>query len=103
MGPSKASPRRPGGSLSIFRPWFGEAAPVALTLHYHPLASSSWKPTIALYELEIPFERVIVDYADEASRAQHFALWPMGKIPVLRDAGRDETVPEASVIIEYLD
>ena len=27
----------------------------------------------------------------------------MGKIPVLHDAARDETVPETSIIIEYLD
>ena len=74
-----------------------------LTLHYHPLSSYSWKALIPLYEQGTPFERVIVDYGDPASRDAHVALWPMGKIPVLHDAARGETVPEASVIIDYLD
>src|SRR6185312_7700147 len=29
-------------------------------------------------------------------------LWPMGKMPVLRDEARDRTIPESSIIIEYL-
>jgi glutathione S-transferase len=76
---------------------------MSLTLHYHPLSSYCWKVLIALYENATPFERVIVDLGEEASRAAHLALWPMGKMPVLRDAARGETVPEASVIIDYLD
>jgi glutathione S-transferase len=76
---------------------------MSLKLHYHPLSSYSWKALIALYENGTPFEGVIVDYAGPASRDAHFALWPMGKIPVLHDAARGEVVPEASVIIDYLD
>ena len=76
---------------------------MTLTLHYHPLSSYSWKALIPLHEHATPFERVIVDYGDPASRDAHFALWPIGKIPVLHDAARGETVPEASVIIDYLD
>ena len=29
-------------------------------------------------------------------------LWPIGKFPVLRDDSKDQTVPESSIIIEYL-
>ena len=29
-------------------------------------------------------------------------MWPIGKFPVLRDDARDQTVPESSIIIEYL-
>jgi glutathione S-transferase len=76
---------------------------MSLTLHDHPLSSYSWKALIALYENGTPFARKIVDYADEASCAAHFGLWPMGKIPVLHDAARGESVPEASIIIDYLD
>lgn len=76
---------------------------MTLTLHHHPLSSYSWKALIALYENATPFEQVIVNYGDEASRAAHLALWPMGKIPVLHDAARGETVPEASIIVDYLD
>ena len=76
---------------------------MSLTLHYHPLSSYSWKALIALYENGAPFEPVIVDLGDETSRAAHLALWPLGKMPVLRDDARGETVPETSVIIDYLD
>src|SRR5262249_4404734 len=29
--------------------------------------------------------------------------WPVGKFPVLRDDAKNRTVPESSIIIEYLD
>jgi glutathione S-transferase len=76
---------------------------MSLTLHYHPLSSYCWKALIALYELGAAFDPVIVDFSDAASRDAHLALWPVGKIPVLRDEARRETLPEASMIIEYLD
>src|SRR4029079_5801882 len=39
---------------------------------------------------------------DPPSANAFFKLWPVGKMPVLRDAARDQTVPESSIIIEYL-
>lgn len=75
---------------------------MTLTLHYHPLASFCWKVLVALYENDTPFEKVIVDLMDPQSRAAFYALWPIGKMPVLVDAARDRTVPESSIIIEYL-
>jgi glutathione S-transferase len=74
----------------------------ALTLYYHPLASFCHKVLIALYENGTPFEPRIVDLADDSSSAEMLAHWPVGKIPVLRDHRREQTVPETSVIIEYL-
>ncbi len=44
----------------------------------------------------------IVDLSDAAQRAKLVALWPLAKFPVLRDDARDRTVPEATIIIEYL-
>ncbi|MFU0506559.1 glutathione S-transferase family protein [Pseudaminobacter sp. NGMCC 1.201702] len=76
---------------------------MSLTFHYHPLASFCWKALIALYENDTPFQPVIVDLGNEASRAQFLKLWPIGKMPVLRDDARDQTVPETTIIIEYLD
>jgi glutathione S-transferase len=76
---------------------------MSLTLYYHPLASFCWKALIALYENETPFEPVIVDLADEASTASFKAVWPMAKMPVLRDAARDRTAAESTIVIEYLD
>jgi glutathione S-transferase len=76
---------------------------MSLTLHFHPLASYCWKPLIALYENGTPFVPNLVDLGNEAERAALLKLWPIGKFPVLRDEARDRTVPESSVIIEYLD
>jgi glutathione S-transferase len=76
---------------------------MSLTLHFHPLSSFCWKALIALYENEIPFTPNSVNLGDPAERAALLELWPIGKFPVLRDDARGETVPESSVIIEYLD
>jgi glutathione S-transferase len=75
---------------------------MSLTLHYHPLASFCWKALIALYENDTPFEPRLVDFGDPVSRAAFEKLWPLAKMPVLRDDARDETIPEATIIIEYL-
>ena len=76
---------------------------MTLQLHFHPLSSFSQKVLIALYENGTPFEPHIVNFGDETSRREFFELWPVGKIPVLRDTARDWMVPETSIIIEYLD
>jgi glutathione S-transferase len=77
--------------------------PTNLVLHYHPLSSFSHKALVALYEKGVDFKPAIINYGDPASRDAFFALWPLGKIPVLRDEARDLTLPESSAIIEYLD
>ena len=76
---------------------------MSLTLHFHPLSSFCHKALIALYENDTPFTPHIVDLMDEGERTALRKLWPIGKFPVLRDEARGETVPESSVIIEYLD
>jgi glutathione S-transferase len=75
---------------------------MSLTLHYHPLSSYCMKALIALYETETPFTPHLVNLANEAERAALMALWPVGKFPVLRDDAGDRTIPESSIIIEYL-
>ena len=76
---------------------------MALTLYYHPLSSFCWKVLVALHECGIAFEPRIVNLGDPAERAAFQAVWPLAKFPVLRDDARGETVPETSIIIEYLD
>src|SRR4029453_11333832 len=73
-----------------------------LELYFHPLASFCQKALIAFYENDIPFEPHIVDLADATSSAEFKAIWPIGKFPVLRDTAKDRTIPESSIIIEYL-
>jgi glutathione S-transferase len=75
---------------------------MSLTLYYHPLASYCWKALIALYENDTPFQPHVVDLMDAASAAAFKKVWPIGKFPVLRDEARGVTVPESSIVIEYL-
>ena len=75
---------------------------MSLTLYMHPLAAYCHKPLIALYENDTPFQPHVVDLMDDAERAAFYALWPIGKFPVLDDHARGCLVPESSIIIEYL-
>jgi glutathione S-transferase len=75
----------------------------ALCFHFHPLSSFCQKVLIALYEYGAPFEPRIVNLGDPEERAAYLAMWPMGKIPVLRDREREQVVPETSIQIEYLE
>jgi len=73
-----------------------------LTLYLHPLASFCHKVLIALYENDVPFEPVIVDFSDARSAAAIVERWPAAKVPVLHDTAGNRTIPETSIIIEYL-
>lgn len=73
-----------------------------LKLYAHPLSSFCQKALIALYENDTPFELQMVDLMSEQGRAEYLKLWPIGKMPVLRDEARNRMIPETSVIIEYL-
>lgn len=75
---------------------------MSLQLYLHPLSSYCHKALIALYENDTPFEPIVVDLGDAASRASFQKVWPLAKFPVLRDNARNRTVPESSIIIEYL-
>ena len=75
---------------------------MSLTLFFHPLSSFCQKVLVALYENDTPFAPHLVDLRDEAAPAALAKVWPIGKVPVLRDDAADRTVPESSTIIEYL-
>lgn len=76
---------------------------MSLTLHYHPLSSFCWKVLIPLYENGTAFTPRIVDLGNAESRAAFAALWPIAKFPVLRDEAKGRTVPESTIILEYLE
>jgi glutathione S-transferase len=77
--------------------------PMSLTLYYHPLSSFCHKVLLlALYENETPFRGEVLNLQDRQASAQFLERWPLGKIPVLYDARRERTIPETSIIIEYL-
>lgn len=75
---------------------------MGLTLYLHPLASFCHKVLIALYENETAFTPVTVDLGNPAARGDLMAHWPLCKIPVLHDSTRRVSLPETSIIIEYL-
>jgi glutathione S-transferase len=73
---------------------------MALTLYFHPLSSYCQKVLMALYENATPFTPQQIELREPDSRAKLAAVWPICKFPVLTDG--DWTVPESSIIIEYL-
>jgi glutathione S-transferase len=75
---------------------------MSLKLYFHPLSSFCQKALIAFYENDTPFEGQMVDLMSDQGRADYLKLWPIGKMPVLRDEARNRMIPESSVIIEYL-
>ena len=75
---------------------------MSFALYYHPLSSFCWKVLIALYEADLTFEPRQVNLGDAAERAAFEAVWPLAKFPVLRDHAANKTIPESSVIVEYL-
>lgn len=74
-----------------------------LRLYYHPFSSFCQKALIALYEKNVAFEGEIINFAEPGHRERLEEVWGLAKFPVLRDEDRDVTVPEATLIIEYLD
>lgn len=76
---------------------------MALTLYLHPFSSFCQKVLIALYENDTPFAPRVIDPGDPVSRGELEQVWPLAKFPVLRDEARNVTVPESSLIIDYLD
>ena len=73
---------------------------MSMKLYAHPFSSYCQKVLIALYENHTPFEFCMLAPGDERAAAEHEALWPLKRIPVLVDEGR--AVVEASIIIEHL-
>jgi glutathione S-transferase len=71
-----------------------------LTLYAHPFSSYCQKVAIALYENAIPFQLRLLARDDSEAAAEHAALWPLRRMPVLVDDAR--TIVESSIIIEYL-
>lgn len=75
---------------------------MAFTLYYHPLSSFCWKALIGLYETETAFTPRLVDLGNPEDVATFKKIWPLAKFPVLVDEGDNRTIPESSIIIEYL-
>jgi glutathione S-transferase len=71
-----------------------------MKLYAHPFSSYCQKALIAFYENDIPFDFRMLAPGNDEIAAEHVALWPLKRMPVLVDEGR--TVVESSIIIEHL-
>lgn len=71
---------------------------MSLSLYAHPFSSYSQKVLTALYENDLAFDYIHLETTG-ATEAMN-RLWPIGRFPVLVDAGR--TIAESSIIIEHL-
>jgi glutathione S-transferase len=71
-----------------------------LQLFGHTFSSYTWKALIPLYAYEVPFEFQMLDPEHPQNQAVVQTRTPAGKFPLLLDG--DETVFEATAIIEYL-
>ncbi|SDO95941.1 glutathione S-transferase family protein [Phyllobacterium sp. OV277] len=76
---------------------------MSLKLYFHPLSSFCMKVLTALYENDTPFEPSVVNFMDEKESADFARIWPVRQFPVLRDEAKGKTIPESSLIIEYLE
>jgi glutathione S-transferase len=77
---------------------------MTLRLFAHPLSSYCWKVLIPLYEAGTRFTFEMIQFgAQDGPVVEFMQRWPIGKMPLLRDEARNETVVESSIIIEYLD
>jgi glutathione S-transferase len=74
-----------------------------MKLYYNPVSSYSQKVLTAFYEKGATFEPAIVNLMDPKVRADYEKISPLGKVPVLRLEDKDWTVPESTIIIEYID
>ncbi|CAN7521299.1 glutathione S-transferase family protein [Phyllobacterium sp. LjRoot231] len=76
---------------------------MSLKLYFHPLSSYCMKVLTALYEKDLPFEAIIVNFGDATENARFIEMWPIRKFPLLRDEARNRLIPESTPIIEYLE
>ena len=72
-----------------------------LTLYYHPFSSYCWKVLVPLYEAGTPFRARTIE--DPQAAAEWKRRWPIARFPILVEEASGLTLPEASIIVEYLD
>lgn len=70
-------------------------------LFAHPFSSYSQKAFMAFYEKDLDFDFRLLSGEEPQNGAEHAALWPLCKFPVLEVGGR--ALFEASVIVEWVD
>lgn len=73
-----------------------------MDLYYHPLSRQSQKVLLALYEKQAHFDPHIIDLTDPYARREFQRIESSNHLPLLRITS-GEIIPDASIIVEYLD
>jgi glutathione S-transferase len=74
---------------------------MTIQLYGHPFAAFVWKPLIAAYERNVPFEFRMVDPDHTYNSNLMAQLSPTGQFPALIDG--DRRVTQSNAVVEYLD
>lgn len=74
-----------------------------LKLYYNPISSYSQKTLMGLYEKEVSFTPIMVNLMDSAARQEYLSVNPWGKVPTMICVDEDRTLPESSIILEFVD
>lgn len=74
-----------------------------LKLYYNPVSSYSQKALMGLYEKDVTFTPSVVNLMDPAARQEYLAVNPWGKVPTLVCKDEDRTLPESSILLEFVD
>ncbi|NUN14214.1 MAG: glutathione S-transferase family protein [Myxococcales bacterium] len=74
-----------------------------LKLYYNPISSYSQKTLMGLYEKEVSFTPIVVNLMDPVARQEYLAVNPWGKVPTMICVDEDRTLPESSIILEFID
>ncbi len=75
---------------------------MAITIYWASGSCPSWRVLMTLEHKRLAYESRVLDFSkQEHKSAEHLAMNPRGKVPVLRDG--DESLYESIAIIAYLD
>ncbi|KAL4903987.1 hypothetical protein BDW74DRAFT_31384 [Aspergillus multicolor] len=72
-----------------------------IKLYSHPIGPNPWKVAIILSILKVPYETLMVDFAD-VKKAPYLDLCPNGRLPTIVDPNKGITLWESGAIVNYL-
>ncbi|EPS34289.1 hypothetical protein PDE_09253 [Penicillium oxalicum 114-2] len=73
----------------------------AIKIYDHGPSPNPWKVVILLEELDLPYVREAVDFAD-AKKEPFISINPNGRLPAIEDPNTGMTLWESGAILEYL-
>lgn len=74
-----------------------------MKLYYSIFSPYAQKAMLAFYEKGIEFTPENVVLPDPKANAEYRKIYPLGKVPLLVDEGKDLFIPESTIIVEFLE